>query len=353
MTKPSLTGNTDAAVEVGAKEFRYRIAADWPALPAGWSFVEVTAVAADSHDRVYVFNRGEHPVAIFSLEGDFISSWGEGVFTRAHGITIGPGNNGLDDAVYCVDDLDHTVKKFSTDGRLLLTLGASGRFSDTGATSVDYRNIRRAGGPFNFPTNLALAPCGDLYVADGYGNARIHRFSADGKLLHSWGEPGAGPGQFHIPHGIAIDQNGVVYVADRENSRLQLFTADGQYLSEWRDIARPCEVFIDKNSNVYVAELGYRAGMWPGAHPPSPTATGGRMSVFNLQGELLARWGGGDNPCSPGDFFAPHDVWVDARGDVYVGEVTMSAGGNRGLVSSDCHCLQKFIRQPQKEHNRS
>jgi sugar lactone lactonase YvrE len=344
MTADIVVGDDTPVVEVGANAFRYRVADNWPTLPLGWNLVEVTAVATDSHDRVYVFNRGEHPVAIFSAEGDFIASWGEGVFARAHGITIGP-----DDVVYCVDDLDHTVKKFSADGQLLLTLGTSGRFSDTGATSVDYRNIQRAGAPFNFPTNLAVSTCGDLYVADGYGNARIHRFSADGELLLSWGEPGDGPGQFHVPHGIAIDHDGIIYVADRENSRIQLFNADGQYLNEWNEVARPCEVFIDNDSNVYVAELGYRAGMWPGTHPPTSNATGGRMSVFNRQGELLARWGGGNNPCSPGDFFAPHDVWVDSHGDVYVGEVTMSAGGNRGLVPSDCHCIQKFIRQPEEE----
>jgi DNA-binding beta-propeller fold protein YncE len=344
MKSDSSADSTSTPVEVGSDAFRYRVAADWPTLPSDWSLVEAVAVATDSRDRVYVFNRGEHPVVIFTPDGELVGSWGEGVFARAHGMTIGP-----DDAVYCVDDLDHTVKKFSTDGQLLMTLGRSGHFSDTGATSVDYREIRRAGAPFNFPTNLAISPCGDLYVADGYGNARIHRFSSSGELLFSWGEPGDGPGQFQIPHGIAIDRNEIVYVADRENSRIQLFTADGRYLTEWNDVARPCEVFIDGDSNVLVAELGYRAGMWSGTQPPTPPATGGRMSVFTSQGELLARWGGGESPCSPGDFFAPHDVWADSHGNVYVGEVTMSAGGNRGLVSPDCHCVQKFVRQQEKK----
>ncbi|QDT97133.1 peptidyl-alpha-hydroxyglycine alpha-amidating lyase family protein [Gimesia aquarii] len=340
MTIDTSMDQNGATVEVGENAFRYRVATKWPTLPPDLDLVEVTAVATDSQDRVYVFNRGIHPVAIFSPEGEFIDSWGQEAFARAHGITIGS-----DDKVYCVDDLDHTVKQFSTDGQLLMTLGTSGLYSDTGATSVDYRNIQRVGPPFNFPTNLAISPSGDLYIADGYGNARIHHFSADGKLLLSWGEPGDGPGQFHIPHGIAIDRNENVYVADRENSRIQIFTADGQYKDEWNDVARPCEVFIDDDSNVYVAELGFRAGMWSGTHPPTPNATGGRMSIFNLRGELQCRWGGGETPCAPGDFFAPHDVWVDSRGDVYVSEVTMSAGGNRGLVSPNCHSLQKFIHQ--------
>ena len=336
--------DSSTAVEHSPSSFRYRALEDWPTLPLNLDLVEVPAVATDSQDRVYVFNRGESPVAVFTPEGDFIGSWGEDVIKRAHGITIGP-----DDAVYCVDDLDHTVKKFSTDGELLLTLGTSGCFSDTGATSVDYREIRRAGPPFNFPTNLAISPSGDLYVSDGYGNARIHRFSADGELLSSWGEPGDGLGQFHVPHGIAVDENGKVYVADRENDRIQIFEPDGRYSMEWNELARPCEVFIDGDSIVYVAELGYRSGMWPGTSPPTPSATGGRMSVFDARGELLARWGGGEDPCAPGDFYAPHDVWVDSRGDVYVGEVTLSAGGNRGLVDSDCHCLQKFTRQREED----
>lgn len=343
MKADTSTDNNGVAIEVGENTFRYRVATNWPRLPAGLDLVEVTAMATDSQNRVYVFNRGSHPVAIFSPEGEFISTWGEGVFARAHGITIGP-----DDAVYCVDDLDHTIKKFSVEGQLLMTLGTSGLFSNTGATSVDYRNIQRAGPPFNFPTNLAISSRGDLYIADGYGNARIHRFSTDGKLLLSWGEPGDGPGQFQIPHGIAIDRNDNIYVADRENSRIQIFTANGQYRNEWNNVARPCEVFIDSQSNVYVAELGFRAGMWSDTHPPTPTATGGRISIFNLEGELQSRWGGGETPCAPGDFFAPHDVWVDSCGNIYISEVTMSAGGNRGLVSPDCHSLQKFIHQSKK-----
>ncbi len=312
----------------------------WAKLPLGWSWTEVAAVATDSRDRVFVFNRGEHPLMVFDRDGTFLTAWGEGVFARPHGITIGP-----DDAVYCTDDLDHTVRKFASDGTLLMTLGTSGQPSDTGATSIDFRTIRHAGPPFYFPTNVALSAAGEIYVTDGYGNARVHKFAPDGRLLFSWGEPGTGPGQFRVPHGIAVDRNGTVFVADRENSRIQLFSADGKFLDERTDIARPCQVAFDAAGNLFVAELGYRAGMWPGTSAPSADATGGRVSVFDSRGELLTRWGGGDNPTAPGDFFAPHDICIDSRGDVYVAEVVMSAGGNRGLVAPDCHSLQKFNRQ--------
>jgi sugar lactone lactonase YvrE len=346
---------TSEPIEVGEGAFRYRVVEDWLRLPvdcdADRDFVEVAAMATDSQGRVYVFNRGRHPVTVFTAEGDLLGSWGEGLFTRAHGMTICPDIDGPGDTIYCVDDLDHTIKKFSTDGQLLQTLGVSGQFSDTGATTVDYRNIRRSGPPFNFPTNIALSAAGDIYVTDGYGNARVHKFSADGQLILSWGDPGSGPGQFHVPHGIAIDSRGLVYVADRENSRIQRFTKESEYVDEWNDVARPCEVFIDSSDNVYVAELGYRAGMWPGTTAPHPGATGGRVSIFGSDGKRLARWGGGDTPCAAGDFFAPHDIWMDARGDLYVSEVTVSAGGNQGLVSADCHTLQKFAKLPEPEHS--
>ncbi len=149
------------------RSYGYQPDDHWEKLPQGWSWPEVAGVAVDSQDRVFVFNRGEHPVIIFDREGQWIDSWGEGLFVRAHGIFIGP-----DDSVYCTDDLGHTVQKFTTAGKLLLTLGTKGKASDTGATSLDYRTILRAGPPFHYPTNLALSPQGEMYVSDGYGNVR-------------------------------------------------------------------------------------------------------------------------------------------------------------------------------------
>src|SRR2546426_7395162 len=240
-------------MKVGGGNFSYLPEAHWARLPAGWSFVEVAGVASDSEDRVYVFNRGEHPVIVFDRDGNFLGSWGERIFRRPHGIFIGNGND-----VYCVDDQDHTVRKFTVEGRLLLTLGTSGQPSDTGATGNDYRTIQRAAPPFHFPTNVALSPKGELYVSDGYGNARVHKFSARGDLLFSWGEPGSGPSQFQLPHGIAVGPDETVFIADRENSRIQLFGPDGRFLRQWIDVARPCQVFVDARGDVYVAELGFR-----------------------------------------------------------------------------------------------
>ena len=327
---------------VGNSSFRYEAVDEWARLPAGWSFGEVVGVATDSRNNVFVYSRSAHPITIFDRQGTFLDSWGEGVFARPHGIHMGP-----DDAVYLSDDVNHAVHKFTASGKLLLTLGTPGVPSDTGCADSDYRTIRRAAGPFNQPTNLALAADGSMYVTDGYGNARVHKFSVEGERLCSWGEPGDGPGQFHLPHGIAVDRTGRVYVADRENSRVQIFDADGSYVTEWRDVARPTEVFIDGSRGmedvVFVSEIGFRCGLFPGMSAPSNPA-GSRVSLFTRDGELLCRFGGGPDPCATGDFFAAHDIWVDQAGDLYVSEVTLSAGGNRGLVPKTCHTLQKFMR---------
>jgi streptogramin lyase len=276
-------------------------------------------------------------VILFDRDGRFISSWGEGLFVRPHGITIGP-----DDSVYCTDDLDHTVRKFTPEGRLVFTLGVSGRPADTGIDGIDYRTIRRVGPPFHRPANLAVAPDGTLLVADGYGNARIHRFSAEGKLLEAWGQPGSGAGQFNLPHGIVTDRRGRVYVADRENSRVQIFTPEGKFIEEWTDLARPMEIFIDRDENVFVAEVGWFAATFPW-HVLPPNAARARISIFDLAGRLKARWGGDADPLSPG-FLAPHDLWIDRFGDIYIGEVISWAAGDTTRVPQNFPVLKKLRR---------
>ena len=322
---------------VGSGEFKYSALIGWEKLPLGWSFLEAIGVATDSQDRVYVFNRGEHPIIVLGPEGNFLGSWGEGHFVRPHGIYIGP-----DDMLYLSDDRDHTVHKYTTDGERLLTLGTSGHPSDTGVQGWDYRTLTQVGLPFNMPTNLALSPDGEIYVSDGYGNARIHKFSPEGELLFSFGESGSGPGQFQLPHGIGVDSQGVVFVADRENNRLQLFSSAGEFVEEWTDLVRPCDLFLDGKDNVFVAELGEIAGLFPGVSQ-KPDARGAQVSIFDRQGRIQSRFGGGSEPCSSGDFFAAHDVWVDSQQSLYVGEVTMAAGGSSGMIPPDCPSLQKFV----------
>jgi len=309
----------------------------WGALPPGWEYVDAAGVGVDSRGQVYVFNRGAHPVIVFDEQGRFLHCWGEGMFRRPHGITIAP-----DDTLFLTDDLGHTVRRFSTDGKLLSTLG-TGEPSASGIQGNDYRTIRRGAPPFNQPTNVALNEQGEIFVSDGYGNARVHRFAPDGTLLRSWGEPGSGPGQFNLPHGIAIDKQGRVVVADRENNRLQFFTQEGEFLEQWQDVLRPMQVKVDPQGVLYVAEVGYRAGLYPWTDVP-PGAPGARISVLDPHGKLIARFGDADRPCEPGNFFAPHDLCLDSHGSLYVAEVVYSAGGSRGLVPPTCHALQKLLR---------
>jgi len=321
-------------------ELSYEVVHGWEQLPSGYTHRDVCGVAIDSRDRVYVITREASRVIVYEPDGRFVASWGEGIFTaRTHGITIGP-----DGSVYCVDDGDHTVRKFTTDGKLLLTLGTSGVASDTGYDGSTLDSILRGGPPFNRPTNLAVAPSGDLYVTDGYGNARVHRFTGDGELIQSWGQPGTGPGHFNLPHGIWVAADGRVFVADRENDRIQIFSPDGEYLAQWTDVQRPTGLFIDRAGLVYVSELWWRPGQHSYAHGAIEEDLPGRVSVFDRTGKLLKRWGSADR-CAPGSFCAPHDVCVDSQGSVYVAEVTWTFAAKAGLVPADCHVFQKFARK--------
>jgi DNA-binding beta-propeller fold protein YncE len=322
-------------------ELRYELVEGWEQLPKGFKHGCVPSVAVDSRDCVYLIARDDPRVIVYERDGTFVKSWGEDVSDgRTHGIAVGP-----DGSVYWVDDGDHTVRKFTSDGRLLMTLGTAGVPSDSGYDATKktlyekVASITHGGPPFNRPTNLAIAPSGDFYVSDGYGNCRVHRFSADGKLIQSWGEPGTGPGQFNLPHGIRVAADGRVLVADRENDRIQFFSPDGKYLDQWTDLLRPADIAIDRAGWVYVVEEGWRRNQRSFIH--GVRVLPARVSVFDEKGNLLTRWGSPDG-CSPGNFASPHGICVDSHGDIYVGEVV---GAHPDLYPPDCHSLQKFTRK--------
>jgi hypothetical protein len=323
---------------VGSAELTFEPVVGWPSIPDDVEISEAVGVCVDSRDRVYVFARGNRPLLVFEADGRYLDGWGEGEFVRPHGITIA-----ADDTLYLVDDIGHSVRQYRANGDLLRTIGPSGTPSETGVQDFDYRTIVSGGSPYHYPTNLAVSSAGDLFVTDGYGNARVHRFSSAGELVHSWGSPGAGPGEFHVPHGIGIDRDDRLYVADRENSRVQIFSTGGELLKTWTDVIRPCEVFVASDDLVYVSELGCRTGLFPWMQPDA-SLPGGRLSIFNLSGELQARWGGGDDPKSPTDFYAPHDIQVDSQGNIYTAEVVASASSNATAGSSGCPTLRKFAR---------
>ena len=330
-------------MSLGPHKLEYKIIEGWEQLPEGWAFVEVAGVAVDSKDRVYVFCRGEHPLIVFDKEGLFLTAWGEGVFTIPHGMFID-----ARDRVHLVDCGDHTIRTYSPEGELLETLGEPGQSSDTGFLA-EVSPVTKPGAPFNRVTNVAVLPDGGKYVADGYGNARVHKFAADGTLEFSWGEPGSAPGQFNLPHGIAVDRTGTVYVADRENSRIQLFTAKGEYLRSWDFVNRPDDIFIDDQDNVYIAELGFRVSNRSPVHfrfmetPPPGHDPLARVTICDPDGKVQSRIGG-EEEVLPGNFIAPHGIWLDSRGDMYVGEVVVASGGAARLAPLTCHSFQKFRR---------
>ncbi|MBM3958725.1 MAG: hypothetical protein FJ314_02980 [SAR202 cluster bacterium] len=274
------------AVRLGNGKFTYELVPNWAKLPAGWQFKQVAGVAVSDKDEVYVFNRSEHPVIVFDRDGNMLRTWGEGHFKSAHGICFG-----RDGSVWLADNGDHTVKHFTVDGKLLLTLGTKDKEGSDGE-------------PFNKPTDVSVAPNGDVYVSDGYGNHRVHVFTPDGKLKFSWGQKGpvaVGEGDFNLPHNIWVNKDRV-YVADRENHRVQIFDLQGKHLETWTDFIQPTDIYIDKRGIAYVAELR------------------NRISICDLNGKVLSRWGRFATK-EPGMFFAPHGIWTDSRGDLYIGEV--------------------------------
>ena len=307
----------------GVGKYKYELVDGWAKCPEGWSFADICGLSIDSQDRVYILNRGDHPVMVFDREGNLLTSWGEGFFKRAHGSYIGP-----DDAIYCTDDSSHTVSKFTPEGKLLLVLGTKDEPSDTGYVQQpdlyeSLATIKRSGPPFNRPTGTALSLSGEIYVTDGYGNARVHKFSPDGILLFSWGEPGDAPGQFRLPHSVWVDKRERVWVVDRENNRIQIFNAQGEFLNQWLDLRRPTDIFIDGEETVYVSELSRR------------------VSIFTIDGKLLARWGSEGQDKETALFLAPHALAVDSRGDLYIGEVSKNYAG----VDRGARTVQKFARR--------
>ena len=307
----------------GVDKYKYKLVDGWAKLAEGDSFFDIGGISIDSQDRLYIFNRSKRPMMVFDSEGNFLTSWGEEYFDRPHGSCIGP-----DGSIYCTDDRNHTVTKFDCDGNILMVLGTKDKPSDTGYREVPnlferISSITKGGEPFNRPTGVALSSTGAIYVADGYANARVHKFSSDGRLLFSWGEPGPGPGQFRLPHSIFIDKRDRIWVADRENSRIQIFDDKGNFLTQWTDhLIRPTDVFIDEDETVYVSELCKR------------------VSIFSIDGRLIARWGNENHETADPLFVAPHAIAVDSKGDLYIGEVSFT----ESKVDRGSRTIQKFAR---------
>ncbi len=304
----------------------YTALEDWLQLPTGWTVCDVPGVTVGPDDRVYLLTRGncprsaDHPVIVLEPDGTFVRSFGDGLFEFTHAIAFG-----VDGLLYCTDVGGHRIHVFTPEGDLVRSIAGPVSPSDTGYTT-DFRTIVRAAGPFNQPTKMVTAANGDLFASDGYGNARIHHFSPTGELQRSWGAPGAEHGAFNIPHSVLVLPDERVLVCDRENNRIQIFDLLGSYLGEWADLARPDDVCMDNDGHIYVAELGERAALFPFMHAPYGQDRPARVSVLDIQGQVLTRWG--DDPDGPLQFAAPHGIAADSRGNIYVSEVRQAAGAD-------------------------
>ena len=285
----------------GSGKYTYSLVKSWGMVAAGWTWGEIVGLAVDAQDRVFVASRSQHPLAVFDTEGNLLETWGDDVlFTnQAHGLFIDSVDN-----VYFIDAVNHCLLKFDRMGALVMTLGTPGQ-----AAIVD-------GAPFSGPTDAAVASTGELYVSDGYGNARVHKYSAAGELLLTWGERGDGLGQFSISHSVRVDDQDRVWICDRENNRVQIFDSNGEHLRTWNDLLRPNTIHFDPHEPVvYVAELGRR------------------LSIFALDdegfpGRLLAQWADLAPSETPGFWLGgPHGICTDRAGNLYVGEVELGVQG--------------------------
>jgi DNA-binding beta-propeller fold protein YncE len=274
---------TIQTVRVRAAESNYRLVENWAQFPSGvtkWG--AATGVDVDGQDNVYVLHRNESmPIMVFDRNGKFLRAWGQGMFKTTHFLRVDPSGN-----LWVTDRGDMQTFKFNSGGKLLMTLGKKGVTGDN--TSQD---------TFNGMADVAVGKGGDVFLADGEGpNTRVVKFSGNGKFLKWWGGKGTDPGQFNVPHSIAIDSGGRVYVADRSNNRIQIFDQDGKFLNQWTNFGTPWGLFI-RNGLIYVVD---------------GTENNCLLIANTKDGKVLEKIEGLNNATA---------VTVDSNGAVYVGEV--------------------------------
>ena len=317
---------TTWAVAIAA-ERHYEVVRDWPALPANHVLGQCVGVGVDSRSNVFVFHHSgrewttpfpKEPIArptvslIAGQTGKLLAAWGAGLFIMPHGLTVD-----VQDNVWVTDVGLHQVLKFTPAGKLLLTLG------ERGVPGSDRTH-------FNRPTDVAVLPDGSCYVSDGYENSRVVKFNAEGQYEFAWGNAGSALGEFDLPHGIAVDRRGRVFVCDRSNDRLQIFDPRGHFLAAWKgpQIGRPYGVSVGPEGQVFVIDGGEHD------EDDGPAGKPGRSSFMELdaEGRLLGR--GGSFGTKPGQFEVGHDLAAARDGSVYVADAQSQR-------------VQKFVRRNQ------
>ncbi len=272
-----------------ATALTYTLVPEFPSLPVGTNFMEVTGVALNSKGHVFVFNRGDQPIMEFDESGKFIRSLAAGLFKAAHGLRIDANDN-----IWVTDLETHLVLKLNPDGRILMVLGEKGK-------AGEWNDVKKLA-LFNKPADVAFAKNGDFFVADGYGNSRIVKFDKDGNFIKTWGKKGTAEGEFDNPHNVIIDAKGLLYVADQYNKRIQVFDQDGKFVKALTNVGTPSGLDLTKDQMLYVSD-----------------GTAEQVKIMDLNGNIQTTFG--EPGKKPGQFTVAHGIAVSKNLDVYVTEV--------------------------------
>jgi hypothetical protein len=275
----------------------FKVDPAWPKKPANITWGDVSGVAVDAKDNVWVFTRSAPNLQVYSPDGELLKTWPDLEHKWAHHIKFdGEGNVWLSDAGL------HTVRKFTPEGKLLLTLGTPG------VAGVDETHM-------NKPTDMAITPAGDVFVSDGYGNNRVVHFDKNGRFVKEWGKLGAGPGEFNLPHAICMDSKGRIYVGDRSNARIQVFDQSGAFLDQWRNLIVTWGLWITPKDEIWAC------GTSPSLNPPGTPPTDQVFMRFATSGKLLELWCPKLGQEKPGETDWVHAVAMDSKGNLYAGDI--------------------------------
>jgi sugar lactone lactonase YvrE len=278
-------------VDLNVPDLGYRAVPDIFRLPEGMNFGPCSAVAVRENGNILVFNRSEHALMEFNHAGNYLRSLARGIFDNPHGLRLDAQGN-----IWATDTVAHIVVKMDSEGRIRMVLGVKGR-----ATDWHQAGHLRC---FNEPNDIAFGPKGEIYVTQGHGKgeSRVLKFDADGTFLATWGGEGTAPGQFNQPHAVITDRQGLVYIADRSNQRLQVFDADGKFLREKAHPGTPCGLHLCAD----------------GSHIMMAHGHAGRIMKLDMDLNLLAATGGQGKGLNR--YGEAHYLTMDAEDNIYVAD---------------------------------